>query len=114
MSLDVRWLTNGEKTLYCITDSWCNPPRKYTYETLEEVPKAIKHYAEKIKEPTFVGPRTASLLGFDDIFYPKWKHHYCLHPEELNAGYYDMKCLAENCELCDYHECPFNVEAFAE
>ena len=114
MSLDVRWLTNGEKTLYCVIDSWCDPPRKSTYETLEEVPKAIKHYAEKIKESKYVGPDTARILGFVDIFYPEWKDHCCLHPEELAAGRYDQKCIAEGCGLYDYHTCPFNVKAFAK
>lgn len=112
MSLDVRWLTNGEKTLYCITDSWYDPPKKSTYETLNDIPEPLRHHAEKIEAPKYVGPDSARILGWADIFYPEWKHHYCLHPEELAAGLYGQKCIAESCGFYDYHTCPFNVKAF--
>lgn len=80
---------------------WCDPPKKSTYETLNDIPEPLRHHAEKIEAPKYVGPDSARILGWADIFYP----------EELKAGRYDMKCIAESCGLFEYHTCPFNVKA---
>mgnify|MGYP007054409146 CR=1 FL=1 len=106
MSFDIRYLTNGEKSLYCITDSYHVPPKRSTYETLDDVPEPIRHLAKK-RELTFIGPDVAGILGWDDIFYPEWKDYVCLHPCVLEHDRFNEKCIAESCGLCDYHNCPF-------
>lgn len=106
MSFDIRYLTNGEKTLYCIIDNYHIPPKKSTYETLDEVPEPIRNFAKK-KELKFIGPDTARMLSWDDVFYPEWNHYVCLHPIFLDHDAFNVKCIAESCGLCDYHDCPF-------
>lgn len=105
MSLDVRYLTNGDKTLYCIINCGVTPFEKTTHERLEDIPESIRHYAETVasKEPHYVSPDMARFLGWDDIFYPDYKNWKC------NLDDYQWEpCVPESCVIdwktCKYRE----------
>lgn len=92
MSLDFRYLTNGEKTLYCVTDSAARPVERSTYATIDEVPESIRHYAPK-GDAIFVTPDAAQVLGFGDVFYPEY---------EQKCGYYGWRkdsCVGRECNI---------------
>ena len=100
MSLDIRYVTNGKKTIYRIIDGVNDSFN--IYEKLEDVPESIRHYASK-KEPTFVGPDLARLFGVRDILYPNF-------PDCGNPEYSGKSCIAEACKYAideDYTKCQF-------
>lgn len=92
MSLDFRYLTNGEKTLYCVTDSAARPVERTTYENIEDVPESIRHYAPK-GEAVFVDPLDAQVLGFGDVFYPEYERRCCYESGRVEA------CVGQECNL---------------
>lgn len=70
MSIKIRWLTNGDKTVYTVRDLLNG-----TFDVVEdikEIPEEIRHYAENIEEPTFCEPDLARMFGVTDVFYPDW------------------------------------------
>ena len=69
MSLNIRYLTNGEKTIYIAINSGVTPREYHVYKTKEEIPKSIRHYVPN-GDPKFVGPDLAAILSVQDIFYP--------------------------------------------
>lgn len=99
MSLNIRHITNGKKTIYAVihTDSG----EREIYNTREEVPKAIRHYAPT-GEPKHVGPDLARILGVRDVLYPDFPH--CKMP-----GFKGANCIAESCGNCggDYKRCKY-------
>lgn len=99
MSLDIRHLTNGEKTIYTVRDSLHMTFN--VYNTLEEVPEDVRHYAETTKLQ-FAGPDLARVLGSRDVLYPNFPD--CGHPEYLGEV-----CIAESCKYGDptYKDCPY-------
>lgn len=110
MSLNIRWLTNGEKKVYAVTDSL-----KETfniYSEIEEIPAEIRHYAESIKEPTFCEPDLARCFGVQSIFYPDWPKP-CGHPD-----YQGKTCIAETCRYGghdkEWEKCPYFSRRAAE
>lgn len=91
MSLDFRYLTNGEKTLYCVTDSAARPVERTTYESIEDVPEGIRHYAPK--EPTLVTPDCAQVLGFGRELYPEYERRCCYESGRVDA------CVGQKCNI---------------
>lgn len=92
MSLDIRYLTNGKKALYCVTNSFASPVSYEVYESIEDIPKEIRHYAPR-GDPLFVGPDSAQLSGFGPIFYPEYEHR-CLY-----KGVALIPCLGPGCAM---------------
>lgn len=102
MSLNIRYLTNGEKTFYVETNSGVTLPERHIYATKDEIPKSIRHYAPD-GDPKFVGPDLAAILGVQDIFYPGFPN--CERPEYLGK-----RCIAESCKFApngDWTKCPY-------
>ena len=99
MSLDIRHVTNGEKTIYAVTHT--DTGIREIYSTRDEIPKSIRHYATT-GGPKFVEPDTARILGVQDILYPNF-------PKCKMPGYEDMICIAEACKKAEptYRDCPY-------
>lgn len=101
MSIDIRWLTNGQKTAWTVLHTDTGEVEKY--DRLEHVPESIRHYC-KAKEPLHIGPDGAFILGVNKVFYPDWPLA-CGHPD-----YADKRCIAESCKFGsdgDWTKCPF-------
>lgn len=103
MSLDIRYLTNGEKKLYIVRHT--DTGEREIYNTRDEVPQSIRHYAKE-GEPKMVEPDIARMFGVLDIFYPN-------HPKCTMKGYEDKICIAESCKYAEptYKECPYYKKA---
>lgn len=102
MSLNIRYLTNGEKTFYVVHNFGVTPPERHVYMTKDEIPKSIRHYAPD-GEPKFVEPDLAAILCVRDIFYPNFPS--CGHPDCLGK-----RCIAESCKFApggDWTRCPY-------
>lgn len=91
MSLDIRYLTNGEKTAYRVEDSGADPVTVNYYERREDIPENIRHFAKENEDPIFVGPDMAYILGAWEYFYPDLLE--CRKP-----GYEGRRCIAESCK----------------
>lgn len=102
MSLNIRYLTNGEKTFYIEINSGVTPTEYHAYKTKEEIPKSIRHYAPD-GDPKFVEPDLAAIFGVQDIFYPDFPS--CGHPDYLGK-----RCIAESCKFAvdgKWAKCPY-------
>ena len=109
MSIDIRHVTNGKKTIYRVIDSSADFGMAFNvYETREEIPQNIRHYAPE-EEPKFVGPDMAAIFGVLDILYPNFPN--CGHPDYLGK-----RCIAESCKFADptYRDCPYFDKAYKE
>lgn len=91
MSLDVRWLTNGDKNVYTVRDKVADTFN--TYDSLEDIPASVRYYAAKIEKPMLCEPDTARFFGVIKVFYPDWPKK-CGHPE-----YQGKYCIAEMCRF---------------
>ena len=99
MSVNIRLLTNGEKTVYTVRDSL---NETFTiYNTIDEIPESIRHYAKDVKLK-FCEPDLARIFGVRDLFYPNFPD--CGHPNYLGKA-----CIAESCKYGDptYKDCPY-------
>ena len=90
MSLDIRYLTNGEKSVYAVRNSGVTPTSLEIFETYEDIDERIRHYAPK-GEPKWCGPDLARTFGVLDLFYPN-------HPNCVMKNYSDRQCIAESCK----------------
>lgn len=100
MSLDIRYVTNGVKSIYRVIDGVSETFN--IYDSLDDIPKNIRHYAPK-GEPKFVEPDLAALFGVKDILYPNFPS--CGHPD-----YIGKSCIAESCKFAESNEwknCPY-------
>lgn len=103
MSLNIRYLSNGEKEVFRVLHT--DTGEKEIYSKREEIPDSIRHYVpEKVQ---IVEPDTARIFGVLDVLYPN--HPKCGMPE------YDGKiCIAESCihggENGQYKDCPYYKE----
>jgi hypothetical protein len=100
MSLDIRYITNGSKTIYRVIDGVTDSFN--IYKNRDDIPKSIRHYAPE-GEPKFVGPDMAAILGVRDILYPNLED--CGHPDYLGK-----RCIAESCKFAvdkDWTKCPY-------
>lgn len=91
MSLDIRYLTNGTKNVYVVVDSASRPVSVNYYDTRDEIPIQIRHYAPEGK-PRFVGPDAARIFFATEALYPELMHEYCDKP-----GYSGAVCIFESC-----------------
>lgn len=100
MSLDIRYLTNGTKNVYVVVDSASRPVSVSYYDTRDEIPVQIRHYAPEGK-PMFVGPDEARLFFAMKVLYPELMCEYCGKP-----GYSGAVCIFESCvepwKTCKY------------
>lgn len=100
MSLDIRYLTNGTKNVYVGVDSASRPVSVSYYDTRDEIPVQIRHYAPEGK-PMFVGPDGARLFFAMKVLYPELMCEYCGKP-----GYSGAVCIFESCvepwKTCKY------------
>ncbi len=69
MSLDVRCLTDGEKTVWMARNTGVRPIRYDLYRSLEEVPKEIRYYAERAEPETPDRDMTWRWHAFDEFFH---------------------------------------------
>lgn len=105
MSLDIRYLTNGKKSVYVVRDSGVTHSNGYCYDSKDDIPSSIRHYAPK-GEPRLVGPDMARLFGAIDILYPDF-------PTCGKSSYKGLICIAESCKYApdgDYTKCPYFPE----
>lgn len=93
MSLDIRYLTNGTKNVYVVVDSASRPVSVNYYETRDEIPVQIRHYAPEGK-PMFVGPDGARNLFAMKALYPDLMNERCSLPEFVG-----LPCIFELCQL---------------
>lgn len=100
MSLDIRYLTNGTKNVYVVVDSASRPVSVSYYDTRDEIPVQIRHYAPE-GNPMFVGPDGARLFFAMKVLYPELMCEYCGKP-----GYSGAVCIFESCvepwKTCKY------------
>ena len=70
MSIDCRYLTNGEKTAFTLlhTDTGIVE----SYEKREDIPKEVRHYFRYMDKPKMIGPDLAMILHLSSVFYPEW------------------------------------------
>lgn len=102
MSVDVRYITNGEKTGYYVRNAGVAPTTIDIYEKKEDVPESIRHYCPD-GEPKFWGPDMARIMGCQKLLYPNFPKE-CGRPE-----YVGKNCIAESCKYApdeDWTKCP--------
>lgn len=91
MSIDIRYLTNGKKNVYVVVDSASRPVSVNYYDTRDEIPVQIRHYALEEK-PMFVEPDGARILFAMKALYPELMDERCKKP-----GYSGDVCIFESC-----------------
>lgn len=91
MSIDCRYLTNGEKTAFTLlhTDTGIVE----SYEKREDIPKEVRHYFRYMDKPKMIGPDLAMILHLSSVFYPEWPK-MCNDPA-LNGK--KCRCVGESC-----------------
>lgn len=103
MSVDVRYVTNGNKTGYYVRDSLSDPTTIKIYENKEDVPESIRHYCPDGK-PKYWGPDMARIMGCQKLLYPDFPKP-CGHPDFSGEN-----CIAESCMYSvdgDWTKCEF-------
>ena len=106
MSIYIRYVTNGKKTIYRVIDSSANAFN--IYETKDQIPQNIRHYAPE-GEPKFVGPDMAAIFGVLDVLYP-------VFPRCRDPDYPEKRCIAESCKFAvpTYRDCPYFDKSYEE
>ena len=102
MSIDIRYLTNGKKSVYVVRNSGVSPVTVEYFYTKDDIPKSIRHYAPD-GEPLFAEPDTARMFKALDILYPGFPK--CGHEKYLGRN-----CIAETCTYApdgDWTKCPY-------
>lgn len=103
MSIDIRHITNRKRTGYYVRNARVTPETVDIYNTKEEIPESIRHYAPD-GNPKYWGPDMAKIMGCQNLLYPDWPK-LCGHPD------YDGKtCIAESCKYAvddDWEKCPY-------
>ena len=98
MSLNIRYITNGEISEFVVFNKGVRPCVVEFHTTREDIDERIRHYAPK-GEPKLIGPDGVRIIGnFEgcggklllDHFYPN--HPYC-----GMDGYQHKLCIAESC-----------------
>lgn len=101
MSLDIRYLTNGKTTVYVVVDKATRPFTIRRYDTRDEIPVQIRHYAPEGK-PMFVGPDSARHLFAMKTLYPEFVHEFCGEPHHVGTS-----CIFESCNFEDWERCKY-------
>jgi len=111
MSLDIRLLTNGEKSVYTVRNSGVTPMTLEVYESIDEIDKSIRHYALK-RNKQFCEPDLARAFGVLDIFYPDHAQT-CARADSKTKN-----CIAESCRYStlsgapEQGQCPYVGTSF--
>lgn len=103
MSIDTRYLTNGEKTAYTLLHADTGEVEEFA--RLEDIPASVRHYFSKMDKPKMCGPDLACILGVSKVFYPGW-------PKKCTMkGCEGRRCVGESCAYTttpmDWKNCPF-------
>lgn len=101
MSLSIRYLTNGKKNVYLVVDTAARPISIKYYDTRDEIPVQIRHYAPEGK-PMFVGPDGARNLFAMEALYPELMNEFC---DEPNCA--RLPCIFESCSLNAWETCKY-------
>ena len=92
MSLDIRYLTNGEKNVYVVVDAAVRTVNYYN--SREEIPAQIRHYAPD-GNPRFVGPDDARMfLAMNALYRPgpiKYIPNFINRKDGLEETVYDLE-----------------------
>lgn len=104
MSLTCRRVKaqGSDKEYYWVQNSGVTPTIVDLYETLEDVPKEIRHYCENLDVIT-VGPGMADFMGIGDQLYPDFP--ICDSPKFSGS-----RCYAETCIYIvkdEWPRCPY-------
>lgn len=98
----IKFSKNG-KEYYYVRNTGTRPIEYNLYETIEDVPKDIRHLCLEKTEVKEIGPGMANFLGVGKILCPDLPA--CDHPYFLNT-----ECLAELCRYApqdDWRKCPY-------
>ena len=98
----IKFSTNG-KEYYYVRNTGVRPINYNLYETIEDVPKDIRHLCLDKTEVEEIGPGMAAFLGVGKILCPDLPA--CDHPHFLNT-----ECLAELCRYApkdNWRKCPY-------
>jgi len=94
MSLNIRYLTNGIKSVYTVRNAGVTPTTFEIFDRREDIDIRIRHYAPT-GDPVHCEPDLARMFGVLDLFYPNFPN--CPMPEYSNS-----KCIAESCKYNNY------------
>ena len=94
MSLQVRYLTNGEREVFTVLNSGVRPISFEIFDKREDIDPRISHLVPT-GDPVFCGPDLAHMFGVQGLFYPDFPRICTL------KGYEDKRCIAE---LCKHYE----------
>lgn len=105
MSISVRHIRYSEngKEYYYVRNTGVRPIARNLYETIEDMPKDIRHLCLDKTEVEEIGPGMANFLCIGKILCQDLPE--CDHPYFLNK-----ECLAELCRYApkdDWHKCPY-------
>lgn len=93
MSLDIRYLRNKQgNKIYVVTNKAFKPPTIEVYQTADEIPTEIRHYAPEKAE--FCNEDCAIKFRIDHILYPKLKNCVLI-------DYNNEKCIKTSCKHVD-------------
>lgn len=96
MSLNIRYLTNGEKEVFTITNTGVTPNEFCVVNSREEIDESIRHYAPE--KPQFCSVDIARMFGVLDIFYPD-------NPKCTMDGHIGKPCIADACKYWGIGKC---------
>lgn len=102
MSLNIRYLTNGKKSVYVVTNSGVTPMEVSYFDKKEDIPESIRNHAP-VTDPQFVGPDLARIFKAQSVLYPDFPD--CKHPK-----YTGKNCVAEACRFAPggvWTKCPY-------
>ena len=93
MSLNIRYLTNGQEYVFTVANNGVDPPIFEVFADIEQIDHRIRHYAYSAVDrgTQFCFPGLARIFGVLDIFYPNY-------PNCIKEGFEDQGCIAEGCK----------------
>jgi len=102
MSFNVRYLTNGDITVFTLHYKGVDPPVFKIVDKLEDVPAGERHYAESAmnKGAVHCEPDLAHCFGVGMLFYPEWGYPDCGRTDIKPKN--PKRCIAESCRYHAY------------
>ena len=97
MSLDIRYLTNGEKEIFVVINKGVSPIHVSVVDKRSEIDKRICRYAPN--EPQFCEPDFAFRFGVQETLYPSLAGRKCVRT--------DLK--PHNPDRCIFEGCRYNL-----
>ena len=95
MSLEIRYLTNGEREIFTVRNEGVRPPTFDIYDKRSDIDVNIRHYAPE-GNPVYCSPALAEIHGVQDVLYPN-------HPKCVLPKYADRLCVTDGCKY--FQEC---------